>query len=318
VPIQIDPIELICKEGNKHLYNSPLAVVIAVIVAAALLAGCGSTSMPSAALDLPAADDEIARTEAEARFSGALFRHRGGVVEFVHPGFTVVGRPQLPGFQGVVARRVRSSGTLTLFAYTDIEPGDQIRDEDFLVFGYWSKETDTPPAEVEVFGYGTARHHQETLLDATRLTGTVHFEGWASGLYTHGSSHGNFVADASLVADLGSAHEIGSITGTVNGFIDESGNSLGEWSVDFGRRSIDYSTRFRALGIDNSVYVENQGPSAAFGETSGDAGWKAELYGNAGPDGGPSAVAGTFWASSDHGPRLAGGFATRRTLTPTE
>ena len=274
--------------------------------------------MPSAALDLPAADDEIARTEAEARFSGALFRHRGGVVEFVHPGFAVADRPQLPGFQGVVARRVRSSGTLTLVAYTDIEPGDQIRDEDFLVFGYWSNETDTSPAEVEVFGYGTARHHQENLSDATGLMGTVHFEGRASGLYTHGSSHGNFVADASLVADLGSAHEIGSITGTVNGFIDESGNSLGEWSVDFGRRSLDYSTRFRALGIDNSGYVENQGPSAAFGEISGNAGWKAELYGNAGPGGGPSAVAGTFWASSDHGPRLAGGFATRRTKTPTE
>ena len=100
------------------MYNSAIAVVIA----ATLLAGCGSDYMSKAAFDLPGGDDEITRTETEARFSGELFRHRNGVVEFVHPSYTVEERMELPGFQGVVARRARTSGPLTLRT-SDLPPG---------------------------------------------------------------------------------------------------------------------------------------------------------------------------------------------------
>ena len=41
-------------------------------------------------------------------------------MEFAQPGFVIVGRPELPGFVGIVAEREPDSGTLSVTAYTDI------------------------------------------------------------------------------------------------------------------------------------------------------------------------------------------------------
>ena len=285
------------------MHNRPFPV----LAAAAVLAGCSGGSVPGPALDLPGADQDIARIEAETRFTAALFRHREGAVLFTQPGFAIVSRPELPGFEGIVAERERDSGTLSVTAYTDIEPGDDMRDPDFLVFGHWSHETGAVPAEAEVFGYGTVRPPYDAAAAAAALTGTVRFDGHAAGLYTDGAAGGSFVASAVLVADLGSGSDLGTIAGTIDGFVDGNGDSLGEWIVDLGLKSLEYSERWLALGIDNGEYLPDRGASAAFGDVAGRAGWRGELYGLDGP----SAVAGTFWANAAGGPRLAGGFAAR-------
>ena len=208
-----------------------------------------------------------------------------------------------------------------------------VKDPDFLTFGWWKKVPSkaTSDIEFEPFAFGTGEYDHANgpvAEDLDEMSAT--YEGPAAGLWASRNivadeaDYGKFTAEVELMAHFGSGDDA-RIGGTVDGFSDGNGDSLGDWTVTLRDRDLD------ATGINNAPYVDvdNPGglyaptnvatdpaartPETAFGGADGTSDWQGQFMGNRESDALPAAVIGTFEAGVGAALSVTGSFAAENT-----
>ena len=220
--------------------------------------------------------------------------------------------------------RADATGGKTVHAvlYSNIErPVGGTPDGHYLLLGSWlTMPDDSGAASTEydwaVFADGNPASRL-TQAQVRALTGTVQYEGPATGLYLMstytgsgfsrpltGSKVGSFTATARVTADFGTSSTIGSFGGSVTNFM-ENGESLGDWEVTMP------STMTTISGND-VLYV---GATAGTTGTSNLTGsWSVQFYSDGATDGGWAA--GTFTAATaannNEGLRITGSYGATK------
>ena len=99
------------------------------------------------------------------------------------------------------------------------------------------------------------------------------YEGPAAGLYASRNivadeaDYGKFTAEAALTARFGVGSAGARIGGTVDGFADENGDSLGDWTVTLMDRKLTNIEGEGLGGIDNRVAPSTTSPTPTRGST---------------------------------------------------
>ena len=179
---------------------------------------------------------------------------------------------------------------------------------DWLAAGIWAFVPDSgAPADYEfgAFADGGDPFEQGNLL---ALTGTATYNGRAVGVFyanaPDGDEAGPFGADVALTADFGGASEPGSIQGTVSNVVTQAGSlgaTLNLGSAPIGGSDSGFFTGATSMDFEERTYTGQ---------------WGGQFFGNGTTaDAPPSAVAGTFGATTSDGTStgsLVGAFGAER------
>lgn len=179
-------------------------------------------------------------------------------------------------------------------------------DSDYLVFGYWLRETtedDKTTYGVGTFANGSA---PMALASVQNRVGKAEYEGPAAGRYgvkrldstgqevAGGRKVGEFTADAKLIANFGGSSvaedDHYTITGTVTGFKDGDAVIPGNWTLNLMKAG------FAASG-DDAITTPAGLPTGTFtGKTTGNGDWQGRFFGPVGTATTtlPTGVAGEF------------------------
>ncbi len=180
-----------------------------------------------------------------------------------------------------------------------------VRDSSYLSLGYWlTTATDgaiTP--KVAAFGSDGLAGYNGSAGEKNfiALIGKAKFAGIAVGQYTSKSissvEGGAFNADAALEVDFGADNALGTITGTIDGFM-SNGEALGSgWKVDLrgGRSGSTYDADVAAAIAEDSGAVSTNGlAQGTFGTLKLPGDWQADFLDGSRNDDMPGAVAGDF------------------------
>ena len=209
-------------------------------------------------------------------------------------------------------------------------PEALLPDTDYLAFGVWTEVPDSPTlanaGRVQGFVHGSANVYKWRHVAA--LDGTASYSGAAVGHYAtraqgaYTAEMGRFTADAALTANFGAdadPYDPGndgmglSVTGTIDGFMDEDGTAMAGWVVNLLDGSMLTRTFDNATAV--SIHPRPSTDGDIYGATSGTTGslswsgvWDAWLFGGNTATY-PTGVAGRFQA--------AGGSAQPMTTTGT-
>ena len=193
-------------------------------------------------------------------------------------------------------------------------------DDAFLNLGWWLEEAANGDLTVDVTAWATGPAYGQAKL--APLLGKATFTGIAVGKYTHKTINsiegGHFNADAELVAAFGNNTDLGTLTGTISGFM-QDGTPVGSgWKVELGAAAAttgDASTFDPNAGASiatNSVAIDDtaDGALGTFGTQKTLGTWGAMFVGNSRNDEMPGGVVGQFHIGvASHPVNMVGAFA---------
>ena len=166
-------------------------------------------------------------------------------------------------------------------------------DDTYMNLGWWLNENTDGGLDPMVAVWATGTPYQDAKMGG--LIGKATFMGIAAGKYTHKTINsiegGHYNASAKLVADFGDDTAQGTLTGTIDGFM-QDGQPIGSgWKVELGAAS---DPKMGATILSGAVANTNNGALGTFGtqETAGT--WNAMFHDNSRTDEMPGAVGGTF------------------------
>jgi uncharacterized coiled-coil protein SlyX len=168
-------------------------------------------------------------------------------------------------------------------------------DGDYIAFGWWLEK---PDAEEGTHSFAPFYAGRDPFVanEIADLDGTAKYEGPAAGKYAKRSRGSNeaeagiFRADATLTADF---DDNNAVSGTVDTFVGEDGQSLGEWNVELVAGTTSDNT------FTGTVMSATSRADGRPWETGA---WEGRFYGNNDDSGYPGSVAGMFharWGTSD-------------------
>ena len=199
-------------------------------------------------------------------------------------------------------------------------------DTTYMNLGWWlTMAANGDPTDVMVAAWGTGdAYDASTDSRLQALIGKATFNGIAVGKYTHKTinsiSGGHFNADAELVADWGAGDADGTLTGTIDNFM-QDGEAFGEgWKVELaaartGTGTADDPFVFNPKGgatitATGAVDDTANGALGTFGTQKTYGTWNAMFRGNDRNDNMPSGVTGTFHVGeTSHPVNMVGAFA---------
>ena len=188
-----------------------------------------------------------------------------------------------------------------------------VKDPDtaYAHFGWWldKPEDNTMPHMVEVFAGGTMEHSAGV---AILIEGNATYKGPAAGKYATktfsagvqtDAGVGHFTAKANLTAKFDDAEMVGTIGGSVTGFVLDTGASP-TWTVKLEDAVLQDDT-----ATFDGITVATFGPNATAPGT-----WQGSFYNDADENDAtaPGTVAGTFDAVSDNATLIGGFGATKQ------
>ena len=229
----------------------------------------------------------------------------------------------------------KGSGTDWTFTLDSKTASVSVKDTDFLTFGWWKEVPTTGSITFEPFAFGTVAYDGDSTSDDLNDMSAT-YEGPAAGLYASRNivadeaDYGKFTAEAELTAHFGAEAGGGArIGGTVDGFADENGDSLGNWTVTLMDRKLiatlggidnrDRDDTYSNSGFYDAAEAEGDAPPAArtdetaFGGAKGTSDWQGQFTGNRESDDLPAAVIGTFNADVGQALAVTGSFAAENT-----
>ena len=176
-------------------------------------------------------------------------------------------------------------------AYVDTDR----KDGDYLILGWWLEKPDAEEG-THAFAPFYAGRDPFVASDIGALGGTADYKGPAAGKYAKRSRGSNeaeagiFRADATLMANFDNNAVV---SGTVDKFVGEDGQSLGDWNVVLVAGT--------TIGNMFTGDVESE-TSRADGRPWETGAWEGQFYGNNHDSGKPGSVAGMFharWGTPD-------------------
>ncbi|MDD9999887.1 MAG: hypothetical protein OXQ89_19270 [Rhodospirillaceae bacterium] len=181
-----------------------------------------------------------------------------------------------------------------------------MNDTDYLAGGVWlifpDDEARAADYEFGAFADGSDPFMQSNL---AAVTGAAIYTGGATGVYslreTEGTTVGYLEADVRLTANFGDANGLGTISGSMTGFVADDTPIAG--TLDLGTANI---------GAQNSGFFRGT-VSGADGERGYTGHWGGQFFGNGQADGRPGSVAGTFGGhSTDDAVSFVGAFGAHK------
>ncbi len=210
-------------------------------------------------------------------------------------------------------------------------------DAEYLAFGWWTSEPtgSTGTYQFNAFHSGTpyadatgASGDPAYTGDGMAVTGTATYTGNAAGRYVVSNEAGAFTATAMLEANFGNATTVGSISGSISGFMAD-GVSKPSWGVTLEEITMTDLTPGDAglgeafdTGTDTDISEDDYaGTTADIDGVMAYGSWEGRFYGNARnprsegfgrtQDAAPLAVGGEFYADGDN-VNIAGAFGARQ------
>ena len=195
-------------------------------------------------------------------------------------------------------------------------------DDAYMSLGWWLNEAADGTLDPMVAAWATGGMYVATDKLAA-LEGEATFQGIAVGKYTHKTVNditgGHFNADAKLVADWGDATDPGTLTGTIDGFM-QDGQPIGSgWKVELGAESAIpvggtvavFDPKMGAeIMLTGAVEDTENGAMGTFGTQKTMGTWNANLVDDSRVDGMPGGVTGTFHVGeTGHPINMIGAFA---------
>ena len=183
-------------------------------------------------------------------------------------------------------------------------------DSSYASYGWWLHTAAN--GDLTASAFVARRGAAEAATGITDLRGTATYMGSAVGKYALSSTTGgtndagHFTARATLEADFGDDM----ITGTINGFMDGSGNAK-DWSVELMEQTITDG------GLINGTDGAGAGGASmtkwTIGETAADesGNWTGSLQEN-GDDGVPAIATGTFYTEYGTAGKMVGAFGANK------
>ena len=185
-------------------------------------------------------------------------------------------------------------------------------DASYRYFGWWLRES------AEAYFIGTFDAGVGDAADGfsglRALQSDAEYRGPATGLFAitgeDAASSGAFTATARLTARFGDEADLGTVTGTVEGFTVDGAEM--PWTVELDAAGIGADGAISGSGADTARTVWSIGgdPGAAPGGTPPT--WRGQFH-ETGTDRVPLAATGTFEASHGDSARMIGAFGTSRT-----
>ena len=196
-----------------------------------------------------------------------------------------------------------------------------VPDAQYMWFGWWARQTvrlaDPPAQPTETWAFQADHGGTRAVSVLSAATGPATYKGPAAGRYavyepdTGDSGIGSFTASATLQADFGDGTEVGTVSGMITGFSNDS-----SWSLALKRKDIAGGAIAVAADSNSVTWTIDGVP-----DDSGD--WEAQFYNNLDMETAgtvtyqPHGIAGTFEAEYDPsgvGARAAviGGFGAHR------
>ena len=206
----------------------------------------------------------------------------------------------------------RASATVTInnvqgmLFVPDNQATRTVNDTDYLAGGVWlifpDDEARAADYEFGAFADGSDPFMQSNL---AAVTGAAIYTGGATGVYslreTEGTTVGYLEADVRLTANFGDANGLGTISGSMTGFVADDTPIAG--TLDLGTANI---------GAQNSGFFRGT-VSGADGERGYTGHWGGQFFGNGQADGRPGSVAGTFGGhSTDDAVSFVGAFGAHK------
>ena len=229
--------------------------------------------------------------------------------------FLGVGAPAVVGLDG--------DGNLTWTGTLHFKPDSatasvMMPDTTYMNLGWWLvSDADGQPTDVMVAAWGTGTAYDEgTKMGA--LIGKATFNGIAVGKYTHKTinsiSGGHFNADAELVADFGDATDQGTLTGTIDNFMQDGTPIASGWKIELGAAAtgtpLAFDPEAGATITGGAVADTENGAQGTFGTQKTLGTWNAMFVGDDRNDNMPGGVTGTFHVGQTAHPiNMVGGFA---------
>ena len=207
-------------------------------------------------------------------------------------------------------------GAVTEFAGAwSFEPGEDAKlllpDTNHLVFGYWMNAKDDGKFDFQTFAMGVG--YATATPAANGIEGSATYSGAAGGAYVlkdvsqgqvTGATDGRFTANATLHANFLDADQAGVISGLIDGFANEAGESMAGWGV---------TLKPTALTNTGSTFAGETSASIGSG-TSGSGAWEGTFYGGGGNDNDqPTDVVGQFDAHFP-GAHVAGAYGATKDM----
>ena len=181
-------------------------------------------------------------------------------------------------------------------------------DDEYQYFGWWLRDTDGSYA-VGLFHRGIGGATDE-FTDLSALQGTATYTGPAAGLFAiipqpGDASAGNFTATATLAADFGDGTDLGTVSGTIDGFMVEG--QARDWSVELQAAEI---------GTDGAITSGNTATALTYwtiGDTQAQttATWSGQFH-DVDADRTPVVATGQFEAVHGTTGRMIGAFGATR------
>ena len=183
---------------------------------------------------------------------------------------------------------VGNGGTNTTVTESRAIPDDD--DADYLAGGIWVYVPGNDEADNNyAFGAFVDGNDPFTQSNLAAVESTATYEGEATGIYTSADENIFFDAEASLTADFGDGIDLGTISGTIDGFESDDGSILESPTLtletaDIGNTDSGFFTGDTAVTVAGEDYTGK---------------WGGQFYGNpesgaTGDDAQPGSVAGTF------------------------
>ena len=163
-----------------------------------------------------------------------------------------------------------------------------VDDPSYMGLGWWlTTHDDNGITDVRFAAWvPTGQAYTNTTFEA--LLGNATFQGIAVGKYTYQQAStiegGHFNADAKLEADFGDDTAVGTMTGTINNFM-QDGQSIGNgWKVELADGQTAFSATtgatISAVGTDGTGGHQANGALGTFGNFKVPGAWRARFVGN--------------------------------------
>ena len=190
-------------------------------------------------------------------------------------------------------------------------------DTTYMNLGWWLNEMENGDLDPTVAAWATGTAYAEGNKMAA-LIGKAKFNGIAVGKYTHKTINsiygGHFNADAELVADFGDTTAQGTLTGTIDNFMQDGTPIASGWKVELGAAAagdpLAFDPKAGATITSGAVEDTNNGALGTFGNQKTMGTWNATFVDNTRNDNMPGGVVGTFHVGEESHPvNMVGAFA---------
>ena len=228
---------------------------------------------------------------------------------------------------GCMAAAAGASGTDLTAGWTftpDAGAMLQMKDSQYLYFGWWVREDKDGPTHAGVlYGEmmptgGTSALVTETVINSAALVGKATYMGKAAGKFAisdalrpGGDDAGHFTADAELMADFMATGS--TLSGTIEGFMLNDGSADAGWSVALQKTMfVDADDKFMTDAVDTTADRTVWSIGDEMGAASGK--WEAQMFDEKTNDGNnvPTSVVGSFMSTIGTTHEMVGAFGAAK------